>query len=331
MHWTVGEACPADWAALIEECGGGFHHSPAWLRVTGRVGKPVYVKYVSDEGLAGIALGLRNGSQISRQYYFPTLPAMGQEDLGNEALFELASFLRGMGASLVRFGSSEASWLPGPVVPSNGWPRLEYLVDLSVDPEALVKQCGSTHRRHLRRGCREGWQLCEQEGEEAVAILHDVRVRASDRAKDRGDGFAVRAPIAGAYDPTTDLKAEWGAKTFAACDGPTSLSAALIGWAGRRAFYVAGGSTPEGYRRSASVWLHWSIMKQFAEQGFDVYNLGGTPESAEQPDHPAHGLYRFKKDFGAEIVHRRGARLVASPLRVRTHELLRSIKHVFSA
>ena len=330
MHWTIGEACPADWSALIEECGGGFHHSPAWLRVTSRAGKPVFVKYLSDEGIAGIALGLSNGNHISKQCYFPTLPAMGQVDLGNEALLELASFLRGKGASLVRFGSSEASWLPGPAIPSNGWPRLEYFVDLSVDSEDLAKQFGSTHRRNVRRGCRDGWELCELEGEEAVGILHDVRVRASDRAKDRGDGFAVRAPMDGVFDPTGSLKAKWGAKTFAACDGPTPLSAALVGWAGRRAFYVAGGSTPEGYRRSAAVWLHWSIMKQLAEQGFQVYNLGGTPESAQQPDHPAHGLYRFKKDFGAEIVHRRGARLVASPFRVRAHELLRSIKHALS-
>jgi lipid II:glycine glycyltransferase (peptidoglycan interpeptide bridge formation enzyme) len=290
----------------------------------------VYLQYVSERGTEGIALGLRLRSRISKAYYFPSLPALNGCDLPNQALLELMDCLRKGGTSFLRFGSSEANWLPDPSIPTNGWPRLEYTVDISIDPEELMKSFGSTHRRHLRRGIREGWQLCQLEGEEAVDLLHDVRTLASDRAVERGDGFAVRDPMESLAEQSEDLNADWGVRTFAVCDGDEPLAAALVGWAGRRVYFVAGGSTPEGYRRSAAVWLHWSIMREFAEQGFLIYNLGGTPEAAEEPDHPAHGLYRFKKGFGPQMARRRGAHLVSSPMRVRAHQLLRSLKQALS-
>jgi lipid II:glycine glycyltransferase (peptidoglycan interpeptide bridge formation enzyme) len=112
---------------------------------------------------------------------------------------------------------------------------------------------------------------------------------------------------------------------FAAWNGDTPLAAALIGWGNGRAFYIMGGSTPEGYEAGASVWLHWRIINQLAESRFTHYNLGGASPTASNADDPAHGLYRFKTAFGARIVPCRSLYWTLSVSHARLHQLARWI------
>jgi lipid II:glycine glycyltransferase (peptidoglycan interpeptide bridge formation enzyme) len=66
-------------------------------------------------------------------------------------------------------------------------------------------------------------------------------------------------------------------------------------------------------------------MALLAEHGFTAYNLGGTPEAGGMPEHPAHGLFRFKNGFGGEAVRCRGARWVLRPGHLRAHRLARAL------
>ena len=117
----------------------------------------------------------------------------------------------------------------------------------------------------------------------------------------------------------------WGATVFVAWNGGTPLAAALVGWANRRAYYVSGGSTSEGYAWHAAFWLHWRIMAALANAGFDAYNLGGSPAAAAEPSHPEHGLYQFKWRFGASVRPCAGARWVLQPVHARTHQIVAEI------
>ncbi len=51
--------------------------------------------------------------------------------------------------------------------------------------------------------------------------------------------------------------------------------------------------------------LQWEAIKQAAEAGCTSYDFFGIPP-ADNPEHPMHGLYRFKTGFGGEILHRPG-------------------------
>ena len=101
------------------------------------------------------------------------------------------------------------------------------------------------------------------------------------------------------------------------------LATALVGWANRRAYYIAGGSTSIGYASGAAAWLHWRIMYSLAEEGFTAYNLGGTPASSVLPTDPQHGLYCFKSGFGAELVPCRSVRWALCPTHLGLHRVAR--------
>jgi len=77
----------------------------------------------------------------------------------------------------------------------------------------------------------------------------------------------------------------------------------MVGWGGRRAYYIAGGGTAAGYSAGAGVWLQWNIATTLAAAGFTEYNLGGVSvDAAEDP-----GLRRFKLGFGASVADCCGA------------------------
>ena len=112
--------------------------------------------------------------------------------------------------------------------------------------------------------------------------------------------------------------APWGTGVFAAWDGDVLLAAKLVGWGGRRAYYIAGGSTADGYSVGASAWLQWRIALTFAAASYAEYNLGGAGGKGDGGD----GLRRFKQGFGAQTVERWGARWRLRPLHIRGHDAL---------
>jgi lipid II:glycine glycyltransferase (peptidoglycan interpeptide bridge formation enzyme) len=118
----------------------------------------------------------------------------------------------------------------------------------------------------------------------------------------------------------------WGLQLFGAVEGEEVLSAALIGWAGARAFYVTGGSTPAGYESAAAFWMHWSIMLRLREAGLQVYNLGGVPADAAEEGHVQHGLFRFKRGFGGSPVACGGGSATLHPGHAKRHALASRLK-----
>jgi hypothetical protein len=215
--------------------------------------------------------------------------------------------------------SFDARWEPGIAAPEAP-ARQEYFVSLEIPVSEQVARFRTLHRRHLRDGVREAWTLRTLEGEDARTLLHGVLAAATRR---RGDRIAVDVSAAATRSPGPALTAAWGTRLFSAWHNATPLAAVLIGWANRRAYYLLGGSTVEGYHRSASVWLHWSVMSALAQQGFNTYNLGGTPASAVRPQDPAYGLFRFKSGFGSQVVRCQGTRWTFNRTHVRVHRLAR--------
>lgn len=333
-RWVIAATRPAEWSEQVARVAGGFFHTPAAAGFSSP-GEPMYATLVADGAVRGVALGTRRGCRLSigaRHAYFPTLPAVNGISDREAALAGLVRVMRRLGAAEVVVDSFDAAWRPampnGVATPS----RLEFLVWLDGNPDELLGRCGRSHRRYVRRGERGRWRLTRPTGKAAVSLLGEVTGRAAHRAVGRGDGFAPVVPAgAGAPETAAPFEGPWGVCTFAACEGDTPLAAALIGWGHGRAFYVVGGSTRAGYRQSAAVWLHWSIIRLLAAHGLRLYNLGGTPAGARDARDAAHGLFRFKRGFGAEIVERHGGRWVLSAGHVKAHTVTRRIAAALGA
>jgi len=326
LRWIVEPRCPPDWSTQLERCEGGFFHSPLGLEFACPGGEPLFAELLSgNDEVVGVAAGVRWSCWLRRRprhYYFPTLPALVGPALTDEVVADLPRALRSLGAAEVVFDSFDAKWEPTSVGPEAP-PRQEYVVPLETPLSQVVGRLRRDHRRHVRDGDREGWTLGTLEGEDARTLLSDVLGAAARRAADRGDRFAVQIPAAAMRSPAPGLADAWGTRVFAAWDGNTPLAALVVGWANRRAYTLQSGSTAEGYRRSASVWLNWRVMSAFAEHGFRTCTLGGTSVAAARPEDPAHGLFLFKSGFGSQVVRCQGTRWTFSRTHLRVHHLAR--------
>jgi lipid II:glycine glycyltransferase (peptidoglycan interpeptide bridge formation enzyme) len=96
---------------------------------------------------------------------------------------------------------------------------------------------------------------------------------------------------------------------------------------GKQALYLAGASSSKHRNLMATYALQWEAIRKALGSGCTRYDLFGIPPD-DDPDHPMHGLYRFKTGFGGTILHRAGCwdyPVMAIPyLGVRLAEMSRS-------
>lgn len=74
----------------------------------------------------------------------------------------------------------------------------------------------------------------------------------------------------------------------------------------KSAYYLYGASSNEKRNLMPSYALQWRAIRDARGEGAESYDFFGIPP-AQEPDHPMHGLYRFKVGFGGSILHRPGA------------------------
>ncbi len=316
-QWRSRGACPQDWAAHLARLHGGFFHTPAGLRIGAPIGEPAFMTLEADSAVVGLAAGVWTSCRLSRHarhFYAPTLPALSAAVPPEVALCAWRECLEARGAADATVDSYDAGVALADAMGPLAARRQEYVVSLTPGRAGLLDDCAETHRRHIRGGERAGWTLRALAGAEAMPALEAVRAVEAQR------GWDLRRWC----EDLEDLRRhDWGATVFTAWNRTTLLAAALVGWSSDRAYYVAGGSTPEGYRESAAAWLHWRIMTILAESGLTTYNLGGTSAAAADPHDTSHGLYRFKRGFGATIVACRGLMWRFGPAHLALHRAAR--------
>src|SRR5690625_3030251 len=323
LSWELSESRPNRWGEYLMRTEGGFFQSPLGVFVGAPKGRTIYCVLRSGHSVHGIALGVLAGCRLStrlRHAYFPSLPAIHPPGSNERALDLLIDALDDQGAADVHFDSFDAGWELDQARGERE--RVEFLVSLEDSAAEILCRFGSGHRRRCRLGEREAWRSNRLVGEDGRAILDAVMGHAVRRAHDRrGQNYAVSIPELTKEMATSHRTHSWGAWVTAAYAGEQLLAAALVGVGGERGFYVMGGSTPEGYRCGAAIWLQYQIMKELKEIGCTEYNLGGTPIEAADASSPGHGLYRFKSSFGGARVSRRGRRAVLCLIHASAHRL----------
>ena len=328
VGWRFHSSCPPAWSSHIERCAGGFFHSPPGLAASGEQGEPFFAELMAGRDVVGIAAGVHRRCRVPPRPRHAHLPAPPAVAAGSDVTAALA-------VETMVGGALEAGWADLTIdsfealqeVPAGETglprpPRQEYDILLSGTPGELEARLASHHRRRLASD--DGRTLRTLSGRDARALLLQVTSVARERASTRRgvtyDEVVLPPVEAFREDPA------WGLTTYAVMRGDTPLSAALVGWAGKRAYYVSGGSTPDGYACNASVWLHLQIALAFQSAGFTHYCLGGAPATAINPSDPSHGLHRFKTGFGSTVRACAGARWVFAGEHEAGHRLTRWIR-----
>ncbi len=291
--WQITPSCPAEWQGWMNACDAGFFHSPKSLQTGAPAGEPLFCVHSSPDGVDGVAVGVRHACRLSRQarhVYFPSIPALRDTHNGAGAIEDLVAALSEGGAAEVIMDSFDATWCHGLPGATACVRREEFVIALGGTREEMLARCSQHHRRHIRRGDRAGWTVRAHLDSDASRVLDVVQTGARQRTSLRAASLDASS-VAGLADHILDSTTAWGATVFAAWDGEVMLAAILVGWGGRRAYYIAGGGTPEGYAVGAAAWLQWHITVMLASGGW----------------HPPRAR-RSRRSSGAE--HTRGSAVV---------------------
>lgn len=84
------------------------------------------------------------------------------------------------------------------------------------------------------------------------------------------------------------------------------LAGAIVSITGKAASFLYGASANTKRNYMAPYAMHWTAMQIARENNCVKYDMGGVSPGLD-PDHPFHGLYRFKTGFGGRIDYRCGS------------------------
>ena len=73
------------------------------------------------------------------------------------------------------------------------------------------------------------------------------------------------------------------------------------------AIYLYGASSNHKRNLMPNHLLQWTAIKDAKAYGSKYYDMYGMPPDGENENHPMHGLYMFKANFGGRIIHRIGS------------------------
>jgi lipid II:glycine glycyltransferase (peptidoglycan interpeptide bridge formation enzyme) len=73
------------------------------------------------------------------------------------------------------------------------------------------------------------------------------------------------------------------------------------------AIYLYGASSNNKRNLMPNHLLQWTAMKDAKAYGSKIYDMYGMPPEGKDENHPMHGLYMFKANFGGKNIHRTGS------------------------
>jgi len=188
------------------------------------------------------------------------------------------------------------------------------LLDISPEPNELLRKLHSRGRNAVRRAIREGVEVVRMEpSEDTMRTMYELMV---------GTITAKSTNTARGYEYYHQFWSEFcnrgqGSFYFVYEDGVPSVGAFVINY-GAKATYKDGGSLQQRKQYGDSHLVQWVAINDMKERGAREYDFCGTPPSdrLKDPTHPHHGLGLFKTSFTKTVTDFVGCYdLVLSPLR----------------
>lgn len=182
--------------------------------------------------------------------------------------------------------------------PTDIMPPDTVVVDLAPDEKEILGRMKPKTRYNIGLAGRRGIRVCEA-GEAGLPAWYALYAETAKR-----NGFVLHG-----IDQFAAVLAESGGAArahllLASRDGEI-LAGMILAVAGPRATYLYGASSDRGRDAMPSYALQWAAMRLARAAGAVEYDLFGCAPRPD-PEHPLHGLWRFKTGFGGRLVHRQG-------------------------
>jgi len=313
IRLTVADQADPNWPAWLEKLGGNIYHSKEWAEIqTSASSRPLFFHWRDNsDSVVAIAVGVENWSRLpllgkhSKRLELESYPARdsSSEGLIDELVPQLLNFAQEAGHSSLKIQSYYTD--SKPVLSAQKTfsteNRMEFVVDLTNSDEQLWKNLGSTHRRKISKARKHNLKFESADDLEGMRRFRKLQVQSRDRRESRGEDIgriddSYYEKLGQAY-----FERSLG-RVFFMTDQGAAVSGAFVSIHNKKAYYVYGGSSDEGFEMNAPALLFLEMFSHCRENGCLEFNLGGVPASAADQKAQSHGLYRFKGGFGGRQI-----------------------------
>ena len=199
-----------------------------------------------------------------------------------------------------------------------------FCIPLHQSTEQLWKLVESKQRNCIRKGEKNGVEVDICQGEDSLRYLSDFQ-----RLRQSTQQHAIRnhtnaSMLLKSNDFFSAKFTDPKATLFVARVEGQTAAVALMLQSGRTVYYYSGGSDYELNRKySCSAYLLWRAICHYNDLGLDTFDMGGVPQSPTA-EHPAYGVYVFKRSFGGTYQEFDGGKIVISTTKYRLLNFLLS-------
>ena len=180
----------------------------------------------------------------------------------------------------------------------------------SLDDDVLMAGMHKKTRYNIRLAARKGVEILRMDGEEALRLLPDWYRLYRETGERDGislhSEFYYRRLFELIADESGDGSSRPGLSLYMARHDSDNLAGIIVSRSGRRSVYMYGASSSVKRDLMPNHLLQWAAIRDARDKGASEYDFFGIPP-ADDPDHPMHGLWRFKTGFGGDLHHYFGA------------------------
>mgnify|MGYP003454868411 FL=1 len=178
--------------------------------------------------------------------------------------------------------------------------------------EELWKEVESKQRNCVRKGEKSGVECIVCKGEDSIRYLADFQ-RLRQRTQQHAIGKNANASMLLKSDEFfKKLLLNKNTTLFVGMVDNQVATVALMIQSGKTIYYYSGGSDYELNKKySCSAYVIWKAICYASQQGVEVFDMGGVPVSPSK-EHPAYGVYAFKRSFGGDYQEFDGGKIIIS-------------------
>ncbi|HYO92717.1 MAG TPA: peptidoglycan bridge formation glycyltransferase FemA/FemB family protein, partial [Pyrinomonadaceae bacterium] len=176
--------------------------------------------------------------------------------------------------------------------------RFEFELDLRRSEEDLWEGMEYKRAKNIKKAMRSGVFIRNLPGDVGLAELRRLQSESGQRIVERG-GPDITYRRRDQSDPVETLLNSGCARIMGAEVEGEIVSAGLFTNFNGLVYYNLSGHSRRAMQTQAGTLMLWETIKQYRQEGASRFNFGGCKFDAVNEDSPEHGVYVYKKAFGA--------------------------------
>ncbi len=285
---------------------------------------------LDDEQVVGGWVGTLRGNAplvrlIAKSVYFDSYPVFATTEWESQCAEPLLTAIRQYARRSHITMLNLTHWVRGNALPIDS-PTKEatFCTDLHTTEEHLWQLVESKQRNCIRKAEKSGVEVKAYKGTEALPYLADFQCLRQATQQHAIHHHAQASMLLKSDAFFADKFADPKATLFVAKVEGQTAAVALMLQGGDTVYYYSGGSDYELNRKHCcSALLLWRALCYYNENGAGCFDMGGVPVSPDK-DHPAYGVYAFKRSFGGTYCEFPAGAIAISPCKYRLLRFLLS-------